>query len=475
MKTMTMVWHGRKAGRTLLTVICSIVMLYMPAYMYAEPTEDEVTEAVDIIKGKSMYQTKEWAVSVLRNVGEPSLRPKAMNTLAMAYLNGIGVAQDSTQAVKCFEAAAEGGYTNAWHNLGMMSKNAAYGRQDFVRAVECFEKGAAAGSLMCSYDAGYMYYKGLGCRQDYARAVEYFSRGLATGNPSCLYMLGLCYRNGFGVDMDEAKAEEYLRKASLANYRFAIEETLREGAEVQPSVRIGEGAETVPESMPEVEAFLDCAADISGRYSGCLVTYDWSGGSVVREQRLDVVFGKHPGGYCGTWVMDTDTIAFYAGIAPDGRLVFDNTRALMDDRYTEGHKVEYLFDNAELALLGGTLTGGLRLYSLSQKEPQRPMYLSLSRRSADSDTPADGLCYMAAYPVAGTNRIELRFTLPHEVHGVSVTLASQNGMYAKSYTLGALSSGEHRFTITPNLTDGLYIVSMTADGLHGRTAIMLRR
>lgn len=123
----------------------------------------------------------------------------------------------------------------------------------------------------------------------------------------------------------------------------------------------------------------------------------------------------------------------------------------------------------------GTLTGGLRLYSLSQKEPQRPMYLSLSRRSADSDTPTDGLCYMAAYPVAGTNRIELRFTLPHEVHGVSVTLASQNGMYAKSYTLGALPSGEHRFTITPNLTDGLYIVSMTADGLHGRTAIMLRR
>lgn len=475
MKAMTIVWHGRKAGKALLTVIYSVAMLYIPVYMYAEPTMDEVMEAVDIIKGKSLDKTKEWAVSVLKDVGEPSLKPKAMNTLAMAYMNGVGVPQDSAQAVKCFVEAAEGGYTNAWHNLGMISKNAPYGRQDFTKAVEYFEKGAEEGSLMCSYDAGYMYYKGLGCRQDYTRAVDYFSRGLATDNPSCLYMLGLCYRNGFGVSQDEKKAEGYLQKAALANYRFAIEETLREGAEVQPSLRIEEGAEPVPESMPAVEAFLDHTEDISGRYSGCLVTYDWSGGRVVREQRLDVVFSKKQDGYCGTWVMNADTIAFYARITSDGRLVFDNTRAMMDDRYTEGHKVEYLFDNAELASLGGTLTGGLRLYSMSQKEPQRPMYLSLSRRGADSDTRDDGLCYMAAYPVAGTNRIELRFTLPREVHDISIVLASQNGMYAKSYNLGALPSGDHRFTITPNLTDGLYIVSMTADGLHGQTAIMLRR
>lgn len=475
MKAMTMVWHGRKAGKALLTVIYSVAMLYIPVYMYAEPTMDEVTEAVDIIKGKSLDKTKEWAVSVLKDVGEPSLKPKAMNTLAMAYMNGIGVPQDSAQAVRCFVEAAERGYTNAWHNLGMISKNAPYGHQDFTKALEYFEKGAEEGSLMCSYDAGYMYYKGLGCRQDYTRAVDYFSRGLPTGNPSCLYMLGLCYRNGFGVDMDGEKADACLRKASLANYRFAIEETLREGAEVQPSVRIEEGTEPMPESMPEVEAFLDHTADISGRYAGCLVTYDWSGGRVVREQRLDVVFSRRSNGYCGTWIMDTDTIAFYASVAPDGRLLFDNTRALMDDRYTEGRKVEYLFDSAELAMLGGTLTGGLRLYSVTQKEPQRPMYMSLSRCDMDSDTSKGSQCYMSAYPIAGTNRIELRLTLPHEVHGATVAIASQNGMYAKSYSLGALPSGDHRFTITPNLTNGLYIVSIMADELRGQTAIMLRR
>ncbi|MDO4172515.1 MAG: hypothetical protein Q4D28_07440, partial [Prevotellaceae bacterium] len=68
MKAMTMVWHGRKAGKALLTVIYSVAMLYIPVYMYAEPTMDEVMEAVDIIKGKSLDKTKEWAVSVLKDV-----------------------------------------------------------------------------------------------------------------------------------------------------------------------------------------------------------------------------------------------------------------------------------------------------------------------------------------------------------------------------------------------------------------------
>lgn len=475
MRTTTMEWHGNRMARALLTFLFAMAMPAIATLVCAQPTEEEFMEAMDIVKGKSMANTAEWAVSILRDVEDPAVRPMARNAMAMAYLRGTGVARDSAMAAQFFGEAAAAGYANAWHNLGMMEKNAPRGRQDFVKAVEYFEKGAAAGSLMCSYDAGYMYYKGLGCRQDYARAVEYFSRGLDSGNPSCLYMLGLCYRNGFGVEMDEERATDYLERASRANYRFAIEETMRETAEVQPTVRLSETDGDVPESMPEVEAFLDNTTDLGGRYSGCLVTYDWSGGNVVREQRLEVAFSKRADNtYCGTWVQDADTIAFYAEIAPDGTLVFDNTRAMMDDRYTEGRRVEYLFDNAELAMLGNTLTGGLRLYSLTQGEPQRPMYLSLGRQGSVSSTGGER-CEMAAWPVAGTSQIELRLTLPHEVRDASVVLVSQNGMYARRYRLGALPAGESRMTISTNLPGGLYVVSMSADGLHGQTAIMLRR
>lgn len=475
MKATTTAWLGNRAVKSLQAIAAIMITLAGTTPAEAQVIEEEVAEAIEVIKGKSLYKTPEWAIEVLHNVSNVQQMPMARNTIAMAYLNGIGVKQDSAMAVKYFEEAAEGGYTNAWHNLGMINKNALYGRQDFSKALKYFERGAAKGSLMCSYDAGYMYYKGLGCKQSYKQAVEFFNRGVESGNPSCLYMLGLCYRNGFGVDIDEEKATTYLRKAAQANYRFAIEETLREGAEVQPSVRISESGEDTPESMPEVDGFLDKTKDISGRYTGYLVTYDWSGQQVVREQRLDATFTKVKGSYCGTWVLDTDTIAFYAEITDNGMMTFDNTRILMTDRYTEGKKVEYLFDDALLASLGNSLTGGLRMYSITQKEPQRPMFLSLTKYTSETDYTDNNTCYMVAYPVAGTNTIELRFTLPHEVRNTSIIITSQNGIHTRKYALGELQAGIQRFTITPNLDDGLYIVSMKADELHSQTAIMLKR
>lgn len=475
MKKTTMNWLGKNMEKTLTAMLFAAAMLVMAIPTSAQVSVDDVKEAVDIIKGKSIHKTTEWAVQILREVEDPEMKPMAENTLAIAYLNGIGVAQDSVQAVRYFEAAAQCGYINAYHNLGMIMKNASYGRQDFKKAVSYFEKGAAAGSLMCSYDAGYMYYKGLGCRQDYSCAVEYFKRGIDSGNPSCLYMLGLCYRNGFGVGMDEEMAAAYLKKASLANYRFAIEETLREGAEVQPSVKLSEDGNAAPESMPDVEAFLNKTTDLGGSYTGILVTYDWSGKQVVKEQNLSIDFTGATDSYCGMWVQDADTLAFYARIEDDGTLRFDNTRILMKDRYTEGSKVEYLFDNASLALLGGSLTGGLRLYSVTQKEPQRPIYISLNRRTDDPASIDRHKCAMAAFPVAGTNQIEVRFTLPENVQDATLYLTTQNGVFAKNFNLGALTAGEQRFTVSTNLNDGLYIVSMKADGLHGQTAMMLKR
>lgn len=456
------------------TIIGMACLVAMPYYAHAQSAENVVSKAVDILKGKTVGKSSEWAVETLKNIEDKELRPVAQNALGVVYLKGIGVERDSIQATEFFEEAARLGSTNAYYNLGMAMKDAPRGKQDFPKAVYYFEQGAKLGSLSCSYAAGYMYYKGLGCTQDYARAVEYFKYDEKGLSPSSQYMLGLCYRNGFGVERDDQKADEYLNRASMANYQFAIEETLRENAEVEASVTLSDKDEYVPETMPSVEPFMNTDTNLTGNYRGIIVTYDWSGSLIIKEETLNVSFTKAGNDYHGVWMQGNDTLAVKTKIDSDGKLLFSDSKMFMHDRYTEGSKIECMFEDASLALVGPSLTGGLRMYSLTHNEPLRPMYISLTKSGINEADNDPYICAMAAYPVPGTGQVEVRFLLPQEVKGATVNLTDQNGLYVKSYKLGALSAGQQRFSISTNLKKGLYVVNMKGDEYHGQTTIVLK-
>lgn len=467
-------WLGKDMKKTILSIIGVVGLSVMPNAVMAQVTEKDVTEAIDILKGKSISKTTEWAVKLLQSVDDKELKATSQNALGIAYLKGLGVAQDSAQAIKCLEEAGKCGSANAYYNLGLIMKNAPREKQDFAKALRYFEEGAKSGALNCCYLAGYMYYKGLGCEQDYKRAVEYFKKDETGMSLSCQYMLGLCYRNGFGVEVDDQKADEYLQKAAKGNYLYAIEETLRENAEIQPSTILSDNEANTPEAMPDVEPFIDRNTDLSGTYKGIIVTYDWSGRQIVKEDNLTVTFNKAGDSYRGIWMQGSDTLAVNASVGTDGILRFADTRFYMNDRYFEDTKIESQFQDASLALVGPSLTGSLRLYSLTEREPQRPMYLSLSKPMGDSESEDPNYCYMAAYPVSGTDKIEVRFLLPKDVNNASVYLTDQSGLYVKSYNTGALNAGQQRFTISTKLKKGLYVVNMKANELHGQTTIVLK-
>lgn len=467
-------WHGKKMKKISLLIIIIVAMLIMPNSSMAQTAKSDVVEAIDILKGKSLSKTAKWAVDLLCSVEDESLKPTVLNALGIAYLNGLGGEKDSTMAIKFFEEAGKCGYTNAYYNLGLMMKNAPLGKQDLKNALNYFEKGAELGALNCCYLAGYMYYKGLGCEQSYKRAVEYFKKDESAISLSCQYMLGLCYRNGFGVEIDEQKADEYLNKAARGNYLYAIEEILRDEAETQSSIILHDNDAKIEDSMPDVEPFIEQNTDLSGNYKGIIVTYDWSGKQIVKEENLDVTFNKIGESYSGVWLQGADTLTINANIGTDGILRFSDTHHFMKDRYFEDEKIESMFQEASISLVGPSLTGSLRLYSLTEREPQRPMYISLSKPLDDSAKEDPNKCYMVAYPVAGTDMVEIRFILPKDVKNSSIYLTDQNGLYTKRYNSGALSAGQQRFTISTKLNNGLYVVRMKADELHGQTTIMLK-
>ena len=456
-----------------------VVLAFLAAPLtnsFAQDISYEVSEAIEVLKGKSINRTPEDAIKTLFEATSAEDYAVAQNALAIAYMNGIGVERDSIMAIQCFRNAAENGYVNAYHNLGMLEKYAPYGKQDFKKSVQLFEKGAEQGSLMCSYDAGYMYYKGLGCVQSYERAVDYFSRGIESNNPSCLYMLGLCYRNGYGVECDEELAMSYLEKAGQANYRYAIEETLRENSEIEETVFIecDNNNVYVPENIPERFSMINNDKNLCGSYSGLLLTYDWSGSHLIKEENIRMTIAKENEEYRGAFIIGNDSVAFTSTSDSEGNLLFNNTKLFLSERYSGDNKIDFIVENATLASLCNTLSGNLNLYSVRHQEPQRPMYISLNKEFGGNTHNNPNECSLTAYPTNNNGSIDVCFLLPKDIKSATICIYTQNGLMGKNYTLGALTSGIHRFTLNPNLNSGNYCISLKADELKGQTIIMLK-
>ena len=440
---------------------------------------DNVTKAICVLKGMEVGGDKTEAISTLIAAARDT-NAIAMNALGIAYMKGIGVDADSTQATLWLERAGEAGYHDAYHNLGMMYKDGQCGiRQDFAKAARYFNVGAMANSVMCYYDMGYMLYKGLGCRQDYAKAAGLFAKGVDLDHSPCLYMLGLCYRNGYGVERDTARASFLLGRAAELSYGAAIEEQLRELPENSWNSLTAhmEQAMQAPASMPAIEPMVADIASIPGEYQGSLVTYDWSGKYIINERPLSISMTMADGVVSGKWCDGIDTVSFAATVGTDGKLIFKEGAMRRHERYTEEHPVLYRFKSADITSMGGSLTGSLRLYSVTQREPERPMYISLAKvgtqgRQAAADSTETRL---KAYPNPFSGDVTLSFDLTEDVASARICLYSQAGVNVLNATTGALAAGHHSFTITPNVHDGMYVAHVTAGSSRFRAIIIKRR
>ena len=343
---------------------------------------DEVMHAVGVLKGIYQDYTKEKAVSILLNAAENDTVAYAMNALGLAYMEGIGTEQNAEKAISWLKKAGENGYCDAYHNLGVIYKLGKCGeKQNFTAAYNAFIKGAEAGSDACRYGAGFMLYKGLGCAQDYGKAMELFQTASDNGNVYATYMLGLCYRNGYGTAQDEEQGMELLNQAATLGYSAAIEEMSRKNPENYLSgIIVSDSAFTdIPASMPEIKADVNDTTLLRGKYSGCVVMYDWSGRHVLGEKPVCMSVSRTGEEISGYLLLGTDSVPFKADITAEGSLKFKKSYVSLKERYTFNGKVQYRLDSADLDIWNDRIRGRLSLYSLSQREPERPMFMELYR------------------------------------------------------------------------------------------------
>ena len=449
--------------QTVRNILIMTMVLLSPHCVYSQVPEHEMRLAVDILKGKDNAQTKAWAVSTLESSLQYKEDAYALNVLGIAYLHGIGAEADTVKALSYLSSSGERGYKLAYHNLGMYYKYADGSRQDFVKAYEAFSRGAAAGSTACRYDKGFMLYKGLGCAQDYEEAVAEFDKAADNDHPAALFMLGLCYRNGYGVDADADLATAYLKRAAALGRRDAMDELSREKPENSlPACLLGRDArQSLPERMPAITPYVPGdKSSLDGAYSGYLVTYDWSGQHALSEVPVRLNATTKADSVTFVWHIGTDTIQTRAVLSDDGALRFGDEEIVRCDRYSSTNRSLYRFDEASISYADGMLTGSLRLYSIDEREPEKPMYVSLRKSSSCSD--GDACSQICSYPNPYTDVVTLKFDLSESSSSAKICLYTGGGVCKEVYNIGALEAGEHTYTIAPAPGEKTYVVHVIA-------------
>ena len=95
--------------------------------------------------------------------------------------------------------------------------------QDYSEAVKWFRKAAEKGDGMGQSALGYAYYGGYGTDKNYAEALNWFRKAAEQEIDIAQYYLGIMYAYGEGVEKDTTEALKWFHKAADQGYEDALD------------------------------------------------------------------------------------------------------------------------------------------------------------------------------------------------------------------------------------------------------------
>lgn len=367
---------------------------------------------------------------------------------------------------------------STYYKLGLQYKSGNGVPLDYTKAFANFSKAASLGDPQSIYAVAYMQYKGLGCTQDYNSAAVLFAQGAALGKDNSLYFYGLCWRNGYGVTKNEDSAEYYLNKAAALGYKQAIQELKAVTAEnsndsayalVQQIQNAAIPNQMVLNQYNRIEHHLPSSNEVSGKYTGYLIQYDWSGTHIISSRNLTFILSADNSSITGQWVEEAcDTVNIQSVLTSDS-VLFRNTKYRRKDHYSFDTTILYNFSNARLNFVqqGDSLylAGNVGMFSPERNEPSKPMFVALSR-----SLPPDLKFAVNAYPNPFSNQLTVDFKLPQAMN-VEIQLLALNGTMLYRNTAGLLEAGEYALPVQiSNQPSGTYLVKI----IQGKQATVVK-
>jgi len=106
----------------------------------------------------------------------------AQHNLGLVYARGLGVKKDIPRAIKWWRSASLKGNSDSQYNLGIIYATGAKGvSQNFKEAKRWWLLAAASGDALAQYNLGAMYANGVAGKQSYCEAVRWWSKSQSNG------------------------------------------------------------------------------------------------------------------------------------------------------------------------------------------------------------------------------------------------------------------------------------------------------
>lgn len=147
----------------------------------------------------------------------------AQYELAEAYRTGTDVAENFTEALRWYRAAAELGLADAQNNLGAMYLAGMGTDKNPAEAASWYMKAAEQEQVHAQFNLGMLYLLGNGVEQSDEDAAHWLYTAAEQGDLEAIYQLGTLYQHGRGVEQNYVAAAELHTIAAVEGHLAAID------------------------------------------------------------------------------------------------------------------------------------------------------------------------------------------------------------------------------------------------------------
>ena len=130
----------------------------------------------------------------------------AQYTLAICYLEGLGLKQDTEEGIKWLTKAADSGHTEAQNILAYRFMHGEGIEKDAEKAIKYLKMAVEHGDDNAQLNLGICYANGEGVEQNYSEALRLLKLSADQGNPEAWDNLRRLYADGKGVEKNERES-----------------------------------------------------------------------------------------------------------------------------------------------------------------------------------------------------------------------------------------------------------------------------
>ena len=208
-------------------------------------------------------------------------------------------------------------------------------------------------------------------------------------------------------------------------------------------------------------------ANIEGEYLGYAINFDWSGKHIIGTPELKMKLKIKGKEFEAEWKEGDAESVNLEGTLTDTSIVFKDAIYSAFDHYNKTQPNELRLEEAVLQLNKSgeesIITGNLKRYSLTHKEPEKPVFIMLvnigDRLMIKNEGQADSVNFRQ-YPNPFTNTFQLSYTLKKQSHVNIIVSSVLNGKIVYSSTPQFQNAGEHSQTVAINAAPGYYVITL---------------